>query len=83
MQLGKTPDIKAISETKLKANFSFLLEVYNFIQKDSKSNAGGVGIFITENIANSIGHTFDLNEKGCEEIWTKIEIDKTVRVRKY
>ena len=79
VQLGKTPDIIAISETKLKANFSFLLEGHNFIQKDLKSNAGGVGMFI-KNIAYSIDQTFDLNEKGCEEIWTKIKIDKNEKI---
>ena len=68
VQLGKTTDIIATSETKLQANFSFLLEGYNFTQKDSKSNAGGVGMSIKENIDYSIDHAFDLNEKDCEEI---------------
>ena len=80
VQLGKTPDTIAISETKLKANFSFLLEGYNFIQKNSKSNAGGVGVCIKENIANSIDHTFDLSEKDCEEIWTKVKIYKSEKI---
>ena len=71
--------MRLISETKLKANFSFLVED-NFIQKDSKSNAGGVGMFIKENVAYSIDHTFDLNEKDCEEIWTKVKIDKSEKI---
>ena len=36
---------------------------------------------IKGNIAYSIDYTFDLNEKGCEEIWTKIKIDESEKIK--
>ena len=40
------PDIIAISETKLHSKFCFYLEGYDFIQQNSSTKAGGVGMFI-------------------------------------
>ena len=50
IELGKLPEIIAISETKLQAEFKMQLQGYNFIQNNSNTNAGGVGMFIKETL---------------------------------
>ena len=49
IQLGKLPEIIAISETKLQPEFKMQLQGYNFIQNNSNANAGGV----TQNNSNT------------------------------
>ena len=49
IQLGKLPEIIAISETKLQPEFKMQLQGYNFIQNNSNTNAGGV----TQNNSNT------------------------------
>jgi len=48
LDIGKTPEIIAISETKLQTKFNTYLPGYSFIQNDSETNAGGVGLFIKD-----------------------------------
>ena len=50
------PDIIAISETKLHSKFCFYLEGYNFIQQNSSTKAGGVGMFIKKSNQKSNLH---------------------------
>ena len=49
-QLGKSPEIIAISETKPHTEFKLQLQGYNFFQNNSNTNAGGVGMFIIETL---------------------------------
>ena len=53
------PDIIAISETKLNANTSENLHIpgYLFIRTDSKSQAGGVGLYISDHLDFSRSYT--------------------------
>ena len=53
-QLGKLPGIIAISETKLHSEFKMQLQGYTFIQNNSNTNAGGVGMFIKETYLSSL-----------------------------
>ena len=54
--MKKTPEIIAISETKLKDNYQYtpIINQYTFECKNSKSNAGGVGIFIKSGLSYKI-----------------------------
>ena len=72
MQLGKSPDIIAISETKLNCKFNYHLDGYIFEQCNSKMQAGGVGFFIKNSINYEIIADFNLNVEGCEDLWIKI-----------
>ena len=69
-----SPDIIAVSETKLKANeqCQAIIEGYNFIHEDTNTNAGGVGIFIKDNISYSLCNNLKMNIPNCEDIWIKI-----------
>ena len=80
IQLGKMPDITAISETKLKLNFSTHLEGHNFIQENSNTNAGGVEMFIKDTINYNVVHHFDLTVDGCKEIWVKINLNNIEKI---
>jgi len=50
LDIGKTPEIIAISKTKLQTKFNTYLPGYSFIQNDSETNAGGVGLFIKDTL---------------------------------
>ena len=68
IQRDKILDIIAITENKLKSNFSIHIEGYNFIQENSNTNAGGVEMFIIDTINYNVFHHFDLTVDGCEEM---------------
>ena len=68
IQRDKILDIIAITENKLKSNFSTHIEGYNFIQENSNTNAGGVEMFIIDTINYNVVHHFDLTVDGCEEM---------------
>ena len=59
MQISCKPNILCISETKLRGQNSHL-PGYNFIQSDSSTNAGGVGMFI-DNSSSQRELTFSLH----------------------
>ena len=71
-QLGKLPEIIAISETKLHSEFKMQLQGHTFIQNNSNTNAGGVGMFIKETL--SFQSLYQLNTEGCEDLWITIKI---------
>ena len=79
-QLGKLPDIIAISEIKLHSRFCFYLEGYLFIQQNSNTKAGGVGMFIKDTINYKTVSSFNLKVEGCEELWVKINSNKTEKL---
>ena len=80
VELGKLPDIIAISETKLQAKFNFCLNGYNFIQNNSSTKAGGVGMFIKNHINYTVTDEYNLNYFGCEEMWIKINMNHSTKV---
>ena len=51
---------------------------YIFIEQNSKTNAGGVGMFVNDFLNYEVIHTYDLNHDECEEIWVKVKINKAV-----
>ena len=80
VELGKLPDIIAISETKLQAKFNFCLNGYNFIQNNSSTKAGGVGMFIKNHINYTVTDEYNLNYFGCEEMCIKINMNHSTKV---
>ena len=79
-QISKLPDIIAISETKLNNKLNFNLQGYNFIQNNSKTKAGGVGMFIKENINSNLSKFPQLNVLDCEDLWVTVKINNTEKV---
>ena len=80
IELGKLPDIIAISETKLQTKFNFCLNGYNFIQNNSSTRAGGVGMFIKNHINYTVTDEYNLNYFGYEEMWIKINMNHSTKV---
>ena len=74
VEIRKMPDILVISETKLQARIRFNLQGYTFIQKDSKTSAGGIGIFVKNFISFSITNKFNFNLATCEDQWIALKL---------
>jgi len=70
-QLGKMPEIIAISETKLNSNFNSFLEGYTFLQSNSITKAGGVGMFIKNSLVYKVINSYNLNVMGSEKTLVK------------
>ena len=73
LELGKLPDIIALSETKLKNSFSCFLDGYKFIQSNSDPNAGGVGLFVRNNINFIVTDQYKLNVPNCQDLWIEVK----------
>ena len=72
------PDIIAISETKINENSyaNINLPGYNFVNTNSKSQAGGVGLYIANNIEFSRKTDFDISHDGIESCWVELACHK-------
>ena len=67
------PDIIGVTETKLNGNSSQPeIEGYKFENVDSKSSAGGVGIFVANQIDYILREDLRLNIDDCEDIWIEV-----------
>ena len=76
------PDIIAISETKLNDNTSANLHIpgYLFIRTDSKSQAGGVGLYISDQLDFSRRRDLDISHDGIESCWIEITRERQKNV---
>ena len=73
------PDVIFVTETKLnsKSNINFTnLNNYKFIHKNSLSCAGGVGIYLKEDLRFTIRQDIELFNRDIESLWVKIFISK-------
>ena len=72
------PDIIAISETKINENSyaNINLPGYNFVNTNSKSQAGGVGLYIANNIEFSRKTDLDISRDGIESFWVELACHK-------
>ena len=74
LQLPKLPHIIVITETKL--NSSNLdqaeLENYHFEHNNSASNAGGVGVYIKNDLKYLLKSDIVVNNEDCEKIFIEI-----------
>ena len=81
-QINIMPDIIGITETKLKSHIQHkpYITGYDFINKNSLTNAGGVGFFIKSNLSFKIVNTYDLKLPDCEDLWIEVFINKTKKI---
>ena len=70
-----SPDIKYLSETRLKEQSLININIpgYSFIHTDSPTNAGGVAMYISTATQHSILTDIQMDTDGCENIWIKIK----------
>ena len=66
--------IIAISETRLNKNSSVILHIpgYLFVRTDSKSHAGGVGLYISDQQVFSTTRDLDISRDGIKSCWIEI-----------
>ena len=76
-QLEKLAETIAISETKLHSEFKMQLQGYTFIQNNSNTNAGGIGMFIKETLFFQSLNKYQLKTEGCEDLCITININNT------
>ena len=76
-QFKHLPDIICLSETRLKDQVPINVNIhgYNFVNANSPTNAGGVGMYVSSNINYSTTKSFEIDNDGCENIWIKIQND--------
>ena len=76
------PNIIGITETKLKDNYLHKPNItgYNFESVNSKTNAGGVGVYIENNMSYKIIDNLQLNISDCEDLWLEISINKNQKL---
>ena len=69
------PTIIGISETKLKSHVSYSPQLpgYEFVNVNSVTNAGGVGVFINSNFTYKILSDVGLELDGCEDLWIVVD----------
>ena len=69
-----SPDIICISESRLKHNplTNVNLPGYTLIRTNSPTNAGGVAMYIANNIAYELKTDYEMKIDGCENIWIKL-----------
>ena len=77
--LDVNPDIICITETKLKRNFDLstiqLPNYHKFIHTDSKTKAGGSGIYINESLKRITRNDLEINMHGeCEATFVEIQV---------
>lgn len=72
--LNSAPTVIALSETKLKSDpiLNVSLEGYTFLHSPTKSNAGGVGIYVKKNIGVHMISCYNLDYDDCEQLWVEL-----------
>ena len=83
LELGKLPEIIALFGTKLKNSLLYFLDGYKFIQANSDTNAGGVGLFIRNNINFLVNNQYKLNVPNCENLWIEVKQNKKKQQTKH
>ena len=76
--LDSLPQVIGITETRLKNDFQFKPNItgYNLECVNSKTNAGGVAIYIKNNISYKIINNLRLNLVECEDIWIETSLNQ-------
>ncbi len=76
----KLPDILGITETRLKIDMNWNeveFKKYSFEHKESKTSAGGAGIYIANYLEYKVRYDLDLEVTNCDDIWVEIVSPKT------
>ena len=70
------PDILTITETKLNDSKSIPeLEGYKYKHVDSTTDAGGVGIYLSNNLSFTVRNDLSLEAQNCEDLWINVDMD--------
>ena len=71
----KLPDIIAISESKINENTStnFNIPGYAFVNTNSKTQAGGVGLYLSNDLVFVRRRELDISHDGIESCWVELE----------
>ena len=79
----RKPDIIAVTETRLNDNTVCNVDItgYNFFNVNSPTSAGGVGIYIANNLKTTIRPDIVINCEQVESCW--IEIDAGPNKKRY
>ena len=75
MQLPTLPEVIAVTETKLNLKSDLLqtdLENYQFAHNDSTSNAGGVGLYVRNDLNFVIKPAMSVESEDCESLFIEI-----------
>ena len=78
--LKETPKIIAVSETKLKENnlYNITLEGYTFLGSNSKTSAGGVGLYVDKQLDFVQRKGLEIILEGVQSCWIEIENKKNI-----
>ena len=68
------PDVICLTETRLKQQLllNVNLSEYSLIHNDSPTNAGGVAMYLSEQIRYEVLTEMHMDFSGCENIWVKL-----------
>ena len=69
------PDLVAITETRIKNKPLINIDIpgYSFSYETPSSNAGGVGIYVGDNLNFNIIENYNISISSCENLWLKIK----------
>ena len=71
------PDVIALTETRLKKGKIIPdLNNYSFECKDSPTEAGGVGVYVSNDLTYCISKDLCLNVNHCKNVWLKIKTNE-------
>ena len=74
-ELNQYPDVIALTETKIKESgtqVNRVLNGYTFVHNDTKTSAGGVGIYIKSHICFKLRQDLEIKCREYESIWIEI-----------
>ena len=74
LTMRETPNVIAISETKLNENSRMNIDIsgYTFLSTNSKSAAGGVGLYVSEELVFTRRYDLNLCQDGVESCWIEL-----------
>ena len=77
--INNKPDVIAISETKLNENNenSIFLRGYNFVHVNSPTNAGGVGLFISQKLTYQCKKELSIKCDNTESLFIELKINNS------
>ena len=75
LKFSNPPSVIFLSETRFKTYpiININISGYTFLHYPSPTNAGGVGVYISNVITFSENQTFRLEVQGCKNLWLDIE----------
>ena len=74
-ELNTLPNLICLSETRLKDTLNLRLvnlARHNIVTKNSKTNAGGVAMYVSETLEYEVIQKYSINDPNCEDLWVKL-----------